>query len=209
LRANKSTSAWGLEARVPFLDKNFINVAMDMDPECKMIRRDLGRIEKWVLRNAFDDEEKPYLPKHILYRQKEQFSDGVGYSWIDGLKDHANEHVSDSMMMNASFVYPDNTPTTKEAYYYRTVFEKFYPKNAARLTVPGGPSVACNTAKAVEWDAAWSKLLDPSGRAALGVHDAAYEDTPEKAPVSSVDLVTENVFRRPAHGESLVPAAAV
>jgi asparagine synthase (glutamine-hydrolysing) len=117
--------------------------------------------------------------------------------------------VSDSMMMNASFVYPDNTPTTKEAYYYRTVFEKFYPKNAARLTVPGGPSVACNTAKAVEWDAAWSKLLDPSGRAALGVHDAAYEDTPEKAPVSSVDPVTENVFRRPAHGESLVPAAAV
>ncbi|KAM0831128.1 hypothetical protein ACQ4PT_065752 [Festuca glaucescens] len=208
LRANKSTSAWGLEARVPFLDKNFINVAMDMDPECKMIRRDLGRIEKWVLRNAFDDEEKPYLPKHILYRQKEQFSDGVGYSWIDGLKDHANEHVSDSMMMNASFVYPENTPTTKEAYYYRTVFEKFYPKNAARLTVPGGPSVACSTAKAVEWDAAWSKLLDPSGRAALGVHDAAYEDTPEKAPASMVDPVTEDVFR-PAHVESLVPAAAV
>jgi len=208
LRANKSTSAWGLEARVPFLDKNFINVAMDMDPECKMIRRDLGRIEKWVLRNAFDDDEKPYLPKHILYRQKEQFSDGVGYSWIDGLKDHANEHVSDSMMMNASFVYPENTPTTKEAYYYRTVFEKFYPKNAARLTVPGGPSVACSTAKAVEWDAAWSKLLDPSGRAALGVHDAAYEATPEKAHASLVDPVAENVFC-PAHGESLLPAAAV
>uniref|UniRef100_A0A452ZUD8 Asparagine synthetase domain-containing protein n=1 Tax=Aegilops tauschii subsp. strangulata TaxID=200361 RepID=A0A452ZUD8_AEGTS len=128
LRANKATSAWGLEARVPFLDKNFINVAMDLDPECKMIRRDLGRMEKWVLRNAFDDEKKPYLPKHILYRQKEQFSDGVGYSWIDGLKDHANAHVSDSMMTNASFVYPENTPTTKEAYYYRTVFEKFYPK---------------------------------------------------------------------------------
>ncbi|KAF6997414.1 hypothetical protein CFC21_013633 [Triticum aestivum] len=211
LRANKATSAWGLEARVPFLDKNFINVAMDLDPECKMIRRDLGRIEKWVLRNAFDDEKKPYLPKHILYRQKEQFSDGVGYSWIDGLKDHANAHVSDSMMTNASFVYPENTPTTKEAYYYRTVFEKFYPKNAARLTVPGGPSVACSTAKAVEWDAAWSKLLDPSGRAALGVHDAAYEE--EKAP-ASVDPVLENAFHPPAHGESTlvksaVPAAAV
>ncbi|CAM0953539.1 unnamed protein product [Alopecurus aequalis] len=210
LRANKSTSAWGLEARVPFLDKNFINVAMDLDPECKMIRRDLGRIEKWVLRNAFDDEEKPYLPKHILYRQKEQFSDGVGYSWIDGLKDHANEHVSDSMMMNASFVYPENTPTTKEAYYYRTVFEKFYPKPAARLTVPGGPSVACSTAKAVEWDAAWSKLLDPSGRAALGVHDAAYKDVPEKAPAP----VSESAFRpAPAHAKSLVktvaPAAVV
>ncbi|KQK05590.1 hypothetical protein BRADI_2g21050v3 [Brachypodium distachyon] len=211
LRANKSTSAWGLEARVPFLDKNFINVAMDIDPEYKMIRRDLGRIEKWVLRNAFDDDEKPYLPKHILYRQKEQFSDGVGYSWIDGLKDHASEHVSDSMMMNASFVYPENTPTTKEAYYYRTVFEKFYPKNAARSTVPGGPSVACSTAKAVEWDAAWSKHLDPSGRAALGVHDAAYEDSLEKAPASA-DPVSESVFR-PAHGESLAktvaPAAAV
>uniref|UniRef100_A0A0E0PW53 Asparagine synthetase [glutamine-hydrolyzing] n=3 Tax=Oryza TaxID=4527 RepID=A0A0E0PW53_ORYRU len=188
LRANKSTSAWGVEARVPFLDKNFINVAMDIDPEWKMIKRDLGRIEKWVLRNAFDDEEKPYLPKHILYRQKEQFSDGVGYSWIDGLKDHANEHVSDSMMMNASFVYPENTP------------------NAARLTVPGGPSVACSTAKAVEWDAAWSKNLDPSGRAALGVHDAAYEDTLQKSPASA-NPVLDNGFG-PALGESMVKTVA-
>ncbi|GMY11355.1 asparagine synthetase [glutamine-hydrolyzing] 3 [Fagus crenata] len=176
LRANKSTSAWGVEARVPFLDKEFINVAMSIDPEWKMVRPDLGRIEKWVLRNAFDDEHNPYLPKHILYRQKEQFSDGVGYSWIDGLKDHANEQVTDAMLMNASFVYPENTPTTKEAYYYRSIFEKFYPKNAARSTVPGGPSVACSTAKAVEWDAAWSKNPDPSGRAALGVHEAAYEE---------------------------------
>ncbi|KAJ6733566.1 ASPARAGINE SYNTHETASE [GLUTAMINE-HYDROLYZING] 3 [Salix koriyanagi] len=177
LRANKSTSAWGVEARVPFLDKEFINIAMSIDPEWKMIRPDLGRIEKWILRNAFDDEKNPYLPKHILYRQKEQFSDGVGYSWIDGLKDHANKQVTDSMLMNASFVYPENTPTTKEAYYYRTIFEKFFPKNAARSTVPGGPSVACSTAKAVEWDASWSKNLDPSGRAALGVHAAAYEET--------------------------------
>ncbi|KAB5556505.1 hypothetical protein DKX38_007414 [Salix brachista] len=205
LRANKSTSAWGVEARVPFLDKEFINIAMSIDPEWKMvndfspllcslfhyliqIRPDLGRIEKWVLRNAFDDEKNPYLPKHILYRQKEQFSDGVGYSWIDGLKDHASKQVcgyeqllasvitgqvTDAMLMNASFVYPENTPTTKEAYYYRTIFEKFFPKNSARSTVPGGPSVACSTAKAVEWDAAWSKNLDPSGRAALGVHAAA------------------------------------
>ncbi|KAM7517458.1 hypothetical protein LguiB_016420 [Lonicera macranthoides] len=175
LRANKSTSAWGVEARVPFLDKEFINVAMAIDPEWKMIRSDLGRIEKWILRNAFDDDKNPYLPKHILYRQKEQFSDGVGYSWIDGLKDHANQQVTDSMLTNASFVYPENTPTTKEAYYYRTIFEKFFPKNAARSTVPGGPSVACSTAKAVEWDASWSKNLDPSGRAALGVHADAYE----------------------------------
>ncbi|KAL0289966.1 UNVERIFIED_CONTAM: Asparagine synthetase [glutamine-hydrolyzing] 2 [Sesamum angustifolium] len=180
LRANKSTSAWGVEARVPFLDKEFINVAMAIDPEWKMIRHDLGRIEKWILRNAFDDEQNPYLPKHILYRQKEQFSDGVGYSWIDGLKDHANQQVTDAMLANASFVYPENTPTTKEGYYYRTIFERFFPKNAARLTVPGGPSVACSTAKAVEWDAAWSKNLDPSGRAALGVHVAAYDEA--KAP---------------------------
>ncbi|XP_061336602.1 asparagine synthetase [glutamine-hydrolyzing] 3 isoform X3 [Gastrolobium bilobum] len=176
LRANKSTAAWGVEARVPFLDKEFINIAMSMDPEWKMIRPDLGRIEKWVLRNAFDDDKNPYLPKHILYRQKEQFSDGVGYSWIDGLKDHTNKQVTDAMLMQANFIYPENTPTTKEAYHYRTIFEKFFPKNAARSTVPGGPSVACSTAKAVEWDAAWSKNLDPSGRAAIGVHAAAYED---------------------------------
>ncbi|CAL0333140.1 unnamed protein product [Lupinus luteus] len=176
LRANKSTSAWGIEARVPFLDKEFINTAMSIDPEWKMIRSDLGRIEKWVLRNAFDDEKNPYLPKHILYRQKEQFSDGVGYSWIDGLKEHANNQVTDGMLLHANYIYPENTPTTKEAYHYRTIFEKFFPKNAARSTVPGGPSVACSTAKAVEWDAAWSKNPDPSGRAALGVHEAAYED---------------------------------
>uniref|UniRef100_Q4AC05 Asparagine synthetase [glutamine-hydrolyzing] n=1 Tax=Brassica campestris TaxID=3711 RepID=Q4AC05_BRACM len=182
LRANKSTSAWGVEARVPFLDKAFLDVAMGIDPEWKMIRPDLGRIEKWVLRNAFDDEKNPYLPKHILYRQKEQFSDGVGYSWIDGLKDHANKHVSDAMLTNANFVFPENTPLTKEAYYYRAIFEKFFPKSAARATVPGGPSVACSTAKAVEWDAAWKGNLDPSGRAALGVHVAAYEGDKAEAP---------------------------
>ena len=110
-----------------------------------------------------------------MYRQKEQFSDGVGYSWIDGLKDHANKQVTDATMMAANFIYPENTPTTKEGYLYRTIFEKFFPKNAAKATVPGGPSVACSTAKAVEWDAAWSKNLDPSGRAALGIHDAAYD----------------------------------
>ncbi|PPR91412.1 hypothetical protein GOBAR_AA29272 [Gossypium barbadense] len=148
LRANKATSAWGLEARVPFLDKEFINVAMSIDPEAKM---------------------------HILYRQKEQFSDGVGYSWIDGLKAHTARHVTDKMMSNASFIFPHNTPTTKEAYYYRMIFERFFPQNSARLTVPGGASVACSTAKAVEWDAAWKNNLDPSGRAALGVHLSAYD----------------------------------
>lgn len=175
LRANKATSAWGIEVRVPFLDKEFIRVAMGIDPECKLIKPDLKRIEKWVLRKAFDDEENPYLPKHILYRQKEQFSDGVGYSWIDGLKAHAAQHVTDKMMLNAQHIYPHNTPTTKEAYYYRMIFERFFPQNSARLTVPGGPSIACSTAKAIEWDAQWSKILDPSGRAALGVHLSAYD----------------------------------
>ncbi|KAK3206564.1 hypothetical protein Dsin_020610 [Dipteronia sinensis] len=180
LRANKSTSAWGLEARVPFLDKDFIDVAMAIDPQWKMINRDEGRIEKWVLRKAFDDEERPYLPKHILYRQKEQFSDGVGYSWIDGLKSHAATHVTDKMMQNARHIYPHNTPSTKEAYYYRMIFERFFPQNSATLTVPGGASVACSTAKAVEWDASWANNLDPSGRAALGVHLSAYEQQQQK-----------------------------
>uniref|UniRef100_A0A0D9XVW0 Glutamine amidotransferase type-2 domain-containing protein n=1 Tax=Leersia perrieri TaxID=77586 RepID=A0A0D9XVW0_9ORYZ len=175
LRANKATSAWGLEARVPFLDKEFIETAMDIDPEWKMIQPDIGRIEKWVLRKAFDDDHKPFLPKHILYRQKEQFSDGVGYSWIDGLKSHAQLNVTDKMMSNAKFIYPHNTPTTKEAYYYRMIFERFFPQKSAILTVPGGKSVACSTAKAVQWDSQWSANLDPSGRAALGVHLSAYD----------------------------------
>ncbi|WZZ45443.1 asparagine synthetase [glutamine-hydrolyzing] [Brassica napus] len=191
LRANKATSAFGLEARVPFLDKEFINTAMSLDPESKMIKPEEGRIEKWVLRRAFDDEERPYLPKHILYRQKEQFSDGVGYSWIDGLKAHAAENVNDKMMSNAAFIFPHNTPLTKEAYYYRMIFERFFPQNSARLTVPGGATVACSTAKAVEWDASWSNNMDPSGRAAIGVHLSAYDGSkvalPLPAPHKAID----------------------
>ncbi|XP_073057219.1 asparagine synthetase [glutamine-hydrolyzing]-like isoform X2 [Primulina eburnea] len=175
LRANKATSAWGLEARVPFLDKEFVNVAMSIDPEWKMIKPEQKRIEKWILRQAFDDEERPYLPKHILYRQKEQFSDGVGYSWIDGLKAHAEHHVNDKMMLNAAHIFPHNTPITKEAYYYRMIFDRLFPQNSASLTVPGGASVACSTATAVAWDESWSKNLDPSGRAAIGVHNSPYE----------------------------------
>uniref|UniRef100_A0A6N2LUD1 Asparagine synthetase [glutamine-hydrolyzing] n=1 Tax=Salix viminalis TaxID=40686 RepID=A0A6N2LUD1_SALVM len=191
LRANKSTSAWGLEARVPFLDKDFINIAMAIDPEWKMIKLGEGRMEKWVLRRAFDDEENPYLPKHILYRQKEQFSDGVGYSWIDGLKAHAALHVNDKMMQNAKHIFRHNTPTTKEAYYYRMIFERFFPQNSATLTVPGGPSVACSTAKAVEWDAAWSNNLDPSGRAASGVHLSGYE---QQAVLASAGVVPPEIL---------------
>ncbi|VAI30554.1 unnamed protein product [Triticum turgidum subsp. durum] len=203
LRANKATSAWGLEARVPFLDKEFINEAMSIDPEWKMIRPDLGRIEKWVLRKAFDDEEQPFLPKHILYRQKEQFSDGVGYSWIDGLKAHAESNVTDKMMSNAKFIYPHNTPTTKEAYCYRMIFERFFPQNSAILTVPGGPSVACSTAKAVEWDAQWSGNLDPSGRAALGVHLSAYEQ--EHLPAT----IMAGTSKKPRMIEVAAPGIAI
>lgn len=192
LRANKSTSAWGVEARVPFLDKGFIDVALGMDPAAKMINPKEGRIEKWVLRNAFDDEHNPYLPKHILYRQKEQFSDGVGYGWIDGLKAHAEKQVTDQMMGNASYIYPHNTPATKEAYYYRKIFEGIFPQSSARLTVPGGPSVACSTTKALEWDEAWSKNPDPSGRAAIGVHEASYEK-PSAAAVMENDGETSTI----------------
>ncbi|XP_044505144.1 asparagine synthetase [glutamine-hydrolyzing] 1 [Mangifera indica] len=203
LRANKATSAWGLEARVPFLDKDFINVAMAIDPEWKMIKPEQGRIEKWVLRRAFDDDEHPYLPKHILYRQKEQFSDGVGYSWIDGLKAHAAQHVTDKMMQNAEHIFPHNTPATKEAYYYRMIFERLFPQNSARLTVPGGPSIACSTAKAIEWDAAWANNLDPSGRAALGVHLSAYSQ--QAANTSAMKLPSTVIDDMPQMKEISTP----
>ncbi|WIA15502.1 hypothetical protein OEZ85_002139 [Tetradesmus obliquus] len=175
LRANKSTMAWGVEARVPFLDRQFLNVAMAIDPAEKMINKAEGRMEKYILRKAFDTPENPYLPAHVLWRQKEQFSDGVGYSWIDGLKDHANNVVSDQMLAAAQHRYLDNTPRTKEAYFYRSIFESHFPQKAAADTVPGGPSVACSTATAALWDAAWAGCEDPSGRAVAGVHDSAYE----------------------------------
>ena len=152
LRANKATSAWGLEARVPFLDKEWLEVAMNLDPAEKMCRADRaeGSIEKWVLRKAFDTPDDPYLPNDVLWRQKEQFSDGVGYSWIDGLKDYANSHISDAQLENAKHRFPDCTPATKEAYLYRDIFESKYPGEAARKTVPCGPSVACSTAIAAK-----------------------------------------------------------
>ncbi|MQI71948.1 asparagine synthetase B, partial [Escherichia coli] len=128
-----------------------------------------------------------------VYKQKEQFSDWVGYNWIDGLKVHVAKHVTDRMMLNASHIFPHNTPTTKEAYYYRMIFERFFPQNSARLTVPGGASVACSTEKAVEWDASWSNNLDPSGRAALGVHVSAYDDNQVNS-VSSKAVEPEKII---------------
>ena len=168
LRANKAMSAWGVEARVPFLDTAFIDTAMSLDPEAKMIKD--GRMEKHILREAFEG----YLPDEILWRQKEQFSDGVGYSWIDSLKELAEEQISDEQMQNAQYRYPYNTPMTKEAYYYREIFAQHFPQHSAAETVPGGKSVACSTPEALAWDKSLSDVIDPSGRAVTTVHDEAY-----------------------------------
>mmetsp|Transcript_1425 Transcript_1425/g.2017 ORF Transcript_1425/g.2017 Transcript_1425/m.2017 type:complete len:593 (+) Transcript_1425:100-1878(+) len=173
LRANKATSAWGIEARVPFLDQDFLELAMNIDAKEKMIDMPSGRIEKWIMRAAFDDEKDPYLPREVLYRQKEQFSDGVGYSWIDGLKEYAENMVNDQQMQHAKFRFPHNTPQTKEAYLYRSIFDSHFP-DPAQLTVPGGPSIACSTAAAIEWDKSFKNNADPSGRAIAGVHTDAY-----------------------------------
>jgi len=167
LRANKSMMAWGVEPRVPFLDVEFLDVAMRMDAQYKMAGK--GRIEKAVLREAFEG----YLPDSILWRQKEQFSDGVGYGWIDGLKAHAEAQVSDRELAAADKRFPINPPQTKEAYYYRSLFERFYPGQACAETVPGGKSIACSSPAAIAWDASFAAAADPSGRAVAGVHNAA------------------------------------
>ena len=165
LRANKSLSAWGVEGRVPFLDKEFLDVAMRIDPEAKMAKN--GRIEKWILRKAFEE----LLPEEIVWRQKEQFSDGVGYGWIDTLKRITSEAVSDREMEHAAERFPINPPRNKEEYYYRTIFEEHFPSQTAAQCVPSVPSVACSTAEARGWDAAFRDRNDPSGRAVLGVHN--------------------------------------
>ena len=169
LRANKSMAAWGVEARVPFLDREFLDVAMAFDAADKMVTADRP-IEKWVLRKAFEE----LLPPAIVWRQKEQFSDGVGYSWIDSLKAAAALAVSDEALARAHDRFPVNTPLTKEAYHYRTIFERHFPGDAAAGCVPGGPSVACSTPAAVAWDEAFARLADPSGRAVRGVHRESY-----------------------------------
>eukprot|EP00741_Cyanophora_paradoxa_P021743 tig00000241_g20986.t1 len=171
LRANKSTMAWGLEARVPFLDKAFVNYCMSIDPEDKMIKKAEGRMEKYILRKAFDTPEDPYLPHSILWRQKEQFSDGVGYNWIDTLKAMTENIVTDEMWANREKRFPVKPPTTKEAYYYRTIFEEHFPHPSAVESVPWGPSVACSTPAAIAWDKAFQNNADPSGRM-VNVHDS-------------------------------------
>lgn len=169
LRANKSLAAWGVEGRVPFLDKEFMDVAMRLNPADKMAGN--GKIEKYILRKAFED----YLPAEVAWRQKEQFSDGVGYSWIDTLKRITSERVSDDQLQHAAHRFPINTPTTKEEYYYRSIFSELFPGDEAARCVPFEKSVACSTAIALEWDEAFKKMQDPSGRSVLTVHEQAYK----------------------------------
>ncbi len=169
LRANKSLAAWGIEGRVPFLDKEFMDMAMRLNPADKMITKE-RKMEKWVLRKAFEK----YLPESVAWRQKEQFSDGVGYSWIDSLKEVVNEAISATQMENAHHRFPIHTPQNKEEFYYRTIFEEHFPSDAAALCVPSVPSVACSTPIALEWDEAFKNMNDPSGRAVAFVHDDAY-----------------------------------
>jgi len=168
LRANKSMSAWGIEARVPFLDKGFMDVAMRINPEDKMCGN--GKMEKAILRESFEG----YLPKEILWRQKEQFSDGVGYSWIDGLKSYVESQVTDQQLESASFRFPVNTPDSKEAYFYRCIFEEKFPIASAADCVIGGKSVACSTQEALAWDASFQNNADPSGRAVQNIHNDSY-----------------------------------
>ncbi|MDX1407599.1 MAG: asparagine synthase B, partial [Saprospiraceae bacterium] len=170
LRANKSLAAWGVEGRVPFLDKEFMDVAMRLNPADKMAGN--GRIEKHIVRETFED----YLPQEIVWRQKEQFSDGVGYNWIDSLKALAEQEVSNAQMENARFRFPVNPPMSKEEYLYRSMFAEHFPSEAAASCVPSVPSVACSTPEALAWDASFQNLNDPSGRAVRTVHAQGYKD---------------------------------
>lgn len=168
LRANKSLAAWGIEGRVPFLDKEFMDIAMRINPKDKMIGG--GRIEKWIVRKAFED----YLPESIAWRQKEQFSDGVGYSWIDTLKEQAETKVSDQELADAYKRFPINPPRNKEEYLYRSIFQEHFPSDSAALTVPSVPSVACSSPEALAWDESFLNQNDPSGRAVGSVHQESY-----------------------------------
>ena len=167
LRANKALASWGIEGRVPFLDKEFMDVAMSINPSDKMINNE--RMEKWVLRKAFED----LLPKEVAWRQKEQFSDGVGYSWIDTLKEKVEEIITDKVFEDARNVFSVNTPLNKEEYYYRTIFNKHFPSKTAALSVPSVPSVACSSPEALKWDKSFSNMNDPSGRA-IKTHESSY-----------------------------------
>ena len=168
LRANKSLAAWGIEGRVPFLDKEFMDVAMRINPKDKMINGE--RMEKWIIRKAFEK----YLPESVAWRQKEQFSDGVGYDWIDTLKEVIDKKVTDEQLTNAKFRFPIQTPTTKEEFYYRSIFAGHFPSDTAAVCVPQEPSIACSSRIALEWDESFKNMNEPSGRAIKMVHEDAY-----------------------------------
>ena len=169
LRANKSLAAWGVEGRVPFLDKEFMDIAMRLNPEDKMAKD--GKMEKWILRKAFES----YLPASVAWRQKEQFSDGVGYNWIDSLKEMVSKKVTDEQQQNAKFRFPINPPMSKEEYFYRSIFTEHFPSDSAASCVPSVPSVACSTPEALAWDASFKNMNDPSGRSIKSVHTEAYK----------------------------------
>lgn len=184
--------AWGVEARVPFLDRRFMEFAFDFHPKQKMCVTDSGekRVEKWILRKAFDlPGEDAYLPADVLWRQKEQFSDGVGYSWIDRLQEHANKVVTDQQLKNAPKRFPVKTPRTKEAYLYRELFAKHFGDNgAAAETVGWQDSIACSTEVALRWDESFKARADASGRAVAGIHDSAYDAGFQTAAQSSGEV---------------------
>jgi len=169
LRANKSLAAWGVEGRVPFLDKEFLDTAMRINPADKMASG--GRIEKWILRKSFED----YLPGEVAWRQKEQFSDGVGYNWIDTLRAMASKEITDNQLKTAGYRFPVNPPMSKEEYFYRSIFAEHFPSDAAAACVPSVPSVACSTAEALAWDSSFQNMIDPSGRAVKSVHVDSYK----------------------------------
>ena len=179
MRANKAPFAFGVETRVPFLDKEFLEVAMNIDAADKMPNlkeKPDGvhpKLEKYILRKAFDTPENPYLPEEVLWRQKEQFSDGVGYDWVDGLRDYADKVVSDDMWEARELRFPEHTPRTKEYYLLRTIFEGHFPHPHSLDTVPKGMSIACSTPEALAWDPAWANTHEISGRAIKSVHEAA------------------------------------
>ncbi len=169
LRANKSLAAWGVEGRVPFLDKEFLDTAMRINPADKMASG--GRIEKWILRKSFED----YLPGEVAWRQKEQFSDGVGYNWIDTLRAMASKEITDNSLRMPRYRFPVNPPMSKEEYFYRSIFAEHFPSDAAAACVPSVPSVACSTAEALAWDSSFQNMIDPSGRAVKSVHLDSYK----------------------------------
>lgn len=184
LRANKSLAAWGVEGRVPFLDKEFLDVAMRLNPADKMAGN--GRMEKWILRKSFEE----YLPENIVWRQKEQFSDGVGYGWIDTLKTMTSREVTDAMMASAHYRFPVNTPQSKEEYFYRSIFSEHFPGDQAAACVPSVPSIACSTGEALAWDRTFRENADPSGRAVASVHNSGKSNEPSTKMSLSAEVTS-------------------